>query len=403
MHEQIVMGKLNVREVIQLAAGAALHEHHQHQHQPPAGGGSVVEGDDTAANNNISALYMMSEAVRAENIRIGGLKEEFTWNKRHKNGYENGYGNGVGAGTEVGVGNKNRKKQASEARSGSTSGVHKRSGSAAAVTADSADSAFGTNDSVFSTNGSSFGTNDTVFGSPDAAFGPVNDNTKTKTTADQTTATDIDIDTVHVFDRLVKLKGVCEFSCSAQHLSGNNGLLSFEPLDGGVNHGCLDLRDDPPETDIKMNIDDTWDQIVPSGQTVLIEGLLDRTTAGKYLNMVGKSKVQQVSSFVMQISKDKDARMQYERLYEFLSRQDKYGVIQVPSVQTSANGATKVIGATVGYLATLSKGEEVPNHFCITDERVRKTLEQVVYICERVVVVLAVVPLQLARDISTLI
>lgn len=261
------------------------------------------------------AIFEMSEAVRAENIRTGGLKEEFTLTRNAENNSNNNshekhalFDNDKHI---ITIGGNHNRASANGTKKETSGGVAMRSSNPAAQ---SAAAGF------------------IVAAAPD---GPL----PTSLPASST------YDTLAAFPATIKIDKVCDFSGTAEHLSIGNG----------------------SNADRVNFIPQFWSQLFP-GNLIVVSGGVARTAAGKYLKVIGKT--QAVGSFVFQVPQEAHMRAEYNRLFEHLARHDKYAALTIsPAMPLHDDGSSQQSGSsgpskpTAGYLATLSEGEDIPDYF----------------------------------------
>lgn len=272
------------------------------------------------------AIFEMSEAVRAENIRTGGLKEEFTTTRNaEKNGNKNNnhekhalFDNDKQI---ITMGGNNNRASANGTKKETSGGVAMRSSNSAAPSASTAAGV--------------------IVASATAPDGSLPTSFPALST----------FDTLAAFPANVKIDKICDFSGTAEHLS--IGDLS--------------------KADRVTFIPEFWSHLFPHN-LIVVSGGVARTAAGKYLKVIGRT--QAVGSFVFQVPQDAHMRAEYNRLFEYLARHDKYAALSISpalplqddgddgsSQQSGPGGFSGPYKPTAGYLATLSEGEDIPDYF----------------------------------------
>lgn len=147
---------------------------------------------------------------------------------------------------------------------------------------------------------------------------------------------------VVVYTGQVMMPTVAEFPGTAVHLSGPKG---FNPYV-------------------------SWSRVIDAMAPLSIEGRLDRSRAAKYLQAVGQSK--DIISFVLRSDEGENAS-QFNKLFNYFTQKEKYGVIVRPRSLYSTHGPQMM--AKDAYLIPLKEGDDIPDYLWLTSFEAQEKLE----------------------------
>lgn len=145
-----------------------------------------------------------------------------------------------------------------------------------------------------------------------------------------------------VYTGQVVMNMVSEFPGTAIHLSGPKG---FDP-------------------------NESWSRVINATSPLAIEGRLDCGVAAKYLRTVGQTK--EIVSFILRSDEPNDTP-QFNKLFDYFSSKNKYGVIVKAKPSRSIQGPQFQVKDA--YLITLKEGDSIPDYLWLTSQESHHLLE----------------------------
>lgn len=145
-----------------------------------------------------------------------------------------------------------------------------------------------------------------------------------------------------VYTGQVVMNMVSEFPGTAIHLSGPKG---FDPYN-------------------------SWNRVINATSPLAIEGRLDCGVAAKYLRVVGQTK--EIVSFILRSDEPNDTP-QFNKLFDYFSSKNKYGVIVKAKPSRSFQGPQ--LQVKDAYLITLKEGDPIPDYLWLTSQESQLLLE----------------------------